>query len=180
LESSNAYAIATLIAIVVGPILAVAITRFIDRKVEARGRKLQLFRNLMQTRGLRIDPTHVAALNTVEIEFYGESQVVAAYKSYIEHLSAPMPTVDEQVRFFEQRTDLFMNLLHKMGTALKYRFDKRDLERLSYVPQGWDAQNTLQQDNARKLNQLLSNERALPITNFLSSNSPYPKPPEVE
>jgi hypothetical protein len=180
METSYWYAIATLVAIVVGPIAAVIVTRVLDGKSERRRRKTEVFRSLMQTRGIRLDPVHVAALNILEIEFYNEPKVRHAYVQYISHLSAPMPSVSEQDRFFQQRSDLFMNLLHEMGDALKFKFDKRDLERLSYVPQGWDADHSLQRKNAALLQQILSGERAIPITSIIAGPSPFPDPPQVE
>jgi hypothetical protein len=180
MENDVWYALSTLAAITLGPIIAVIVTRLIDRTREKRGRKLDVFRSLMQTRGIRLDPAHVAALNIFEIEFYREAKVREAYKVYIEHLSAPMPSVDERDRFFEQRSDLFMNLLAQIGHCLRYRFDKRDLERLSYVPQGWDTEQGIQRRNAEMLSQLLSGQRAIPITHQLGGTSPYPEPPRLD
>ncbi|MCB1478606.1 MAG: hypothetical protein KDJ62_06995 [Rhodobiaceae bacterium] len=174
------YALATLAAIVLGPILAVFITRIIDQTRENQRRKLEVFKSLMQTRGIRLDPVHVAALNIVEIEFYNEQNVREAFKKYIEHLSSPMPTVQEQDRYFNQRSDLFMNLLFEIGVSVKYKFDKRDLERLSYVPQGWDWDQSIHRRNAEMLAQLLSGQRAIPITQFMGSQSPYPEPPKID
>jgi len=180
MEASSWYALATLAAIVLGPILAVLVTRLIVAKREKKRRKFDVFSKLMQTRGIRLDPVHVAALNVVELEFFKEPLVRNAYKTYIEHLSSPMPAVAEQERYFEQRADLFMSLLSEIGNALGFHFDKRDLERLGYVPQGWDTDQTLQRKNAQMLNLLLSGERALPVTNYLSDTSPFPSPPELD
>jgi hypothetical protein len=94
MNPASYYALATLAAIVLGPVLAVIVTRFIDANTEKRRRKFDVFRNLMQTRGIRIDPIHVAALNVVEIEFFDDSDVRAAYRTYIEHLGAPMAVVE--------------------------------------------------------------------------------------
>ena len=168
------YALATLAAIMLGPIIAVIVTRILDRSAERRRRRLDVFRNLMQTRGVRLDPVHVAALNVVEIEFYKDTNVRNAFQSYIQHLSAPMPVVAEQDRFFDQRSDLFMVLLSEIGTSVGFTFDKRDLERLSYVPQGWDSDQNMQRKNAEMLGQLLSGQRAIPITQFTGGQSPYP------
>lgn len=174
------YALATLAAIALGPIIAVIVTRVLDRTAEKRRRRLDVFRNLMQTRGVRLDPVHVAALNVVEIEFYKDKNVRRAFQSYIQHLSAPMPVVAEQNRFFEQRSDLFMDLLSEIGSSVGFIFDKRDLERLSYVPQGWDSDQNMQRRNAEMIGQLLSGQRAMPITHFTGGQSPYPEPPRIE
>lgn len=177
MQTSDWYALATLIALFVGPISAVLVTRKVDEYAGKYERKLNVFRSLMQTRGIRLDPVHVAALNTVEIEFYKISSVRSSFKAYVDHLGAPLPEEKQQERFFEQRTDLFTTLIFEMGKSLKYQFDKRDLERLSYVPLGWNADQTLHRNNSQLLNQLLSGGRPLPVTTFLSSHSPYPEPP---
>lgn len=44
------YAVATLAAIALGPIIAVIITRLLGRAAEKRRRRQDVFRNLMQTR----------------------------------------------------------------------------------------------------------------------------------
>ncbi|UWQ32205.1 hypothetical protein K3555_16835 [Leisingera sp. M527] len=180
MQTETWYALATLAAIALGPIIAVIITRMLDRSAEKRRRRLDVFRNLMQTRGVRLDPVHVAALNLVEIEFYKDADVRGAFQSYIQHLSAPMPVVAEQDKFFDQRSDLFMNLLSEIGSSVGFTFDKRDLERLSYVPQGWDSDQNMQRRNAEMLGQLLSGQRAMPITHFTGGQSPYPEPPKIE
>lgn len=171
------YGWATLAAIVLGPIIAVLVTRWLDRSRETRRRRLDVFRNLMQTRGVRLDPVHVAALNILEIEFYYDGKVRKAFQEYIRHLSAPMPERAEEKRFLEQRSDLFMNLLFEVGSSVNLAFDKRDLERLSYVPQAWDSEQSMQRRNVEMLGQLLSGQRAMPITHFTGAQSPYPKPP---
>ncbi|MGO4917200.1 DUF6680 family protein [Pseudogemmobacter sp. W21_MBD1_M6] len=180
LQTETWYVLATLAAIALGPIIAVLVTRLLDGTREKRRRRLDVFRNLMQTRGVRLDPVHVAALNVVEIEFYKDGKVRQAFQSYIQHLSSPMPEVKEQDRFFEQRSDLFMNLLFEVGSSVGLAFDKRDLERLSYVPQGWDSDQTTQRKNAEMLGQLLSGKIAIPITHSIGTQSPYPEPPRIE
>lgn len=164
-------------AVIAGPILAVLATRYVDQLVEKRRRRLDVFRSLMETRGLRLDPSHVSALNLVDIEFYHDKKVRETYRRYIEHLSSPMPPVEEQPRFFDQRSNLFLDLLADMGSAVRMRFDKNDLQRLSYVPVAWDNDEAVRRKNMLLINQLLAGERPLPVTNFLSSTSPYPPPP---
>ncbi|WP_171124551.1 MULTISPECIES: DUF6680 family protein [unclassified Ruegeria] len=176
------YAILTLAAIVIGPISAVLITRWLDDRSEAKRRRFELFKDLMQTRGIRLDPVHVAALNIVELEFYDKQAVRAAFQKYIEHLSAPEPnSSDEDLnRHYDHRSDLFMDLVHQIGIVVGYNFDKRELERRSYVPKGWNDENFIQRKNAVLLNQLLEGHRPLPVSNFIAQNSPFPEPPELE
>lgn len=174
------YALATLVAIAFGPIVAVLTTRWLDGVHERRRRKLDVFKSLMQTRGIRLDPVHVAALNVVEIEFYNEHKIRNSYKAYIEHLSSPSPSPQEQDKFYDQRSDLFMNLLFEIGNSLNYQFDKRDLERHSYVPEGWGIEQGIQRRNAELLSKVLSGQIAIPITQFTGGHSPFPEPPNLE
>ena len=171
----------TLAAIILGPIIAVLLTRWIDRRSDRKARRMSVFRDLMRTRGIRLDPTHVAALNLVELEFYGDKKVRAAFKQYITHLSDPMPeNSDAQDRFIARRSDLFAELLFELGTVLEYNFDKRDLDRHSYAPRGWDVDESLQRRNAQLLNSILDGHRPIPVTNFFTANSPFPAPPKSE
>lgn len=182
MTSETVYALLTLIAIFAGPISAVLVTRFLDARNASQQRKYKLFRDLMQTRGIRLDPVHVAALNVVDLEFYNHQNVRTAFKSYIEHLSSPAPTGtdEDQERYFDQRADLFMDLIHEIGEVVGYRFDKRELERRSYVPQGWGDDQIMQRKNAAMLGQLLEGQRPLPVTNFLAQHTNFPPPPEVQ
>jgi hypothetical protein len=170
----------TLAAIVVGPILAVVVSQLRDDRRNAADRRLKVFRDLLQTRGLRLDPVHVGALNLVDLEFYRFPDVRSSYANYISHLNSPMPPVDEQGRYFSQRYDIFLNLLAAMAKSLKFDFDKRELERNSYVPVAWDDQQELQRQNAVLLNQLLSGQRNLPISTYVPASSPFPEPPQVD
>jgi hypothetical protein len=47
---------------------------------------MDVFRTLMRTRRMRLNPDHVGALNLVEIEFYRQADVIAAWETYWEHL----------------------------------------------------------------------------------------------
>jgi len=156
--------IATIGAIVVGPVLAVQVTRKLDIKREAKERKLKVFRDITGTRGVTLDPAHVAALNVVEIDFYEDQEVVSAYRAYIRKLNSAAPPEDQRKRFFDEQDDLFLDLIQCMGRHLGYQFDKRELQRTGYAPRGWFDDQRLQRDNALRLASLLEGGRALPIS----------------
>lgn len=156
--------IATIGAIVVGPILAIQIARKRDIEREAKERKLRVFRDIMGTRGVLLDPAHVAALNVVEIDFYEDREVVSAYRSYMQKLNSAAPTDDQSTRFYDEKDDLFLDLVQSMGRHLGYQFDKRELQRTGYAPKGWFDDQNLQRDNAIRLASLLEGKRTLPIS----------------
>lgn len=66
--------IVNLIAIILGPILAIQVSKVIEHFKERRERKLSIFKVLMTTRATPIDIRHVEALNMIDIEFYGEDK----------------------------------------------------------------------------------------------------------
>lgn len=170
--------VATIIAIILGPVLAVIITRIIDRRNEMRERKLRIFRELMQTRMLQIDPSHVGALNLVELEFYGDSDIVQAYRTYIQHLSSAMPMPDDQIRFFEERRDHFLTLMQSIGRNLGYNFDKREIDRLGYAPLGWSNDQQMVRNNVKLLSEVLSGDRPIRIAPHAAGQ--FPPPPKIE
>lgn len=169
----------TFFAILLGPIVAIQITRALDKKRDERERRIAIFRGLMRTRQMRLAHDHVGALNLIQLEFYGDDDVVAAYKEYINHLNMALPSPDEQERFFRHRDDLFVDLVCAIGKLLNYSFDKRDLGRLAYAPVGWERDENRQRYNQLLLTELLEGKRSLPIAPLHhGGTSAFPPPPK--
>ena len=169
----------TIIAIVVGPIVAVSITLWRDRRNEVKRRKRDILASLMRTRSSRLSAEHVGALNLVQLEFHGRTAIIEAYQRYIEHLGTPLPAVDQQNQFFQQRETRFLHLLNAIAGGLGYEFDKKDLESLSYSPRGWHDSESIQHDNMLLLWQLLRGDRALRVrSETTEERGPFPPPPE--
>ena len=169
----------TIIAIITGPVAAVLITRWLDRKHDKRRRQNEVLMSLMRTRGARLSAEHVGALNIIQLEFHGRQSILAAYQRYIEHLGFPLPPVAEQQAFFAQREDRFLELIASIASDLNYQFDKRNLERLSYAPQAWGDDEWLQRGNMVLLRQLLAGDRPLRVTTDIpQEDDPFPPPPE--
>lgn len=57
------------LAVFLGPVVAVRLTRFLDDRKEVRERKLWIFKTLMATRAYTLAQTHVEALNRIDLEF---------------------------------------------------------------------------------------------------------------
>ena len=110
--------ILTIVAIIVGPIAAVLITRFLDRRNERKRRQNEILTSLMRTRATRLSAEHVGALNIIQLEFHEKEPIITAYQNYIEHLSVPLPPVDEQDHFLEQREGLFLILISEIAKHL--------------------------------------------------------------
>jgi len=162
-------------AVLVAPLLALQAQWLLQLRREKRQRKLWLFKTLMSTRGTRLAPDHVTALNSIEVEFHKETganrEVVAAWRNYLDHLNTSPPINQEtgQVeptehnRWNEKQDELFISLLYRMALALDYDFDEVLLKRGFYAPKG---HNDLELDQLllrKGLLQVLGGTRAVGV-----------------
>ena len=124
-----------IVAVFLGPIVAVQLTRYLDNKNEVKSRKLELFRTLMSTRAYSISWEHVSALNRIDVEFDNkilkEKEVLNSWKSYLDLLGDKNITGEN---WSAKRIDLFVDLLHKMALVLDYDFDKTHIKNSAYSP----------------------------------------------
>ncbi|KWV59823.1 hypothetical protein AS156_30325 [Bradyrhizobium macuxiense] len=132
---------ATIVAIVYGPIRAVEITRHKDIERDAETRKRLILSTLMRTRKMVMHPDHVSALNQVQLEFFNYQMVVDAYRAYIANLSETVPPPGNDLRnFLTRRNDLFFDLLYAIAIASGVALDRHELDRLAYIPLGWQTE----------------------------------------
>lgn len=177
----NGETMATLLAIILGPIMAVYVTRSLDNKRAERERKYHLLSELMRTRRARLDPAHVSALNLVELEFYGATEIRASFKAYVRHLNSAWPESHEELqRHNNEGDDLFSELLKDVAKSLGYNFDKRDLDRLGYLPTGLGEQHDNQMANSKYLREVFEGRRSIPIFNYIQNDKLFPPPPKKQ
>jgi hypothetical protein len=170
--------IATIVAIFWGPIKAVQITRAHDPYREERRRKLDIFNALMRTRRIILSHDRVMALNLVQAEFYDDTRVIESFKRYIEHFSQPVPK-DQAQWFFEAREDLSLEMIKEIARCLGFNFDKHELKRYAYSPQGWQTEQEEFQVFRRLMIEVLSGVRGLPVAEFKGNSTKFPPPPSV-
>ena len=124
-------------AVLLGPLIAVQLTRFLDDLKEEKGRKLWVFKTLMASRAQGLSAVHVEALNRIELEFTpkksSDKAVLEAWKAYLDFLGDKNFPADT---WPTRRTDLFVDLLHKMGKGLNYDLDKTTIKNSIYSPTG--------------------------------------------
>jgi Family of unknown function (DUF6680) len=176
--------VATVFAIVLGPIKAVQITRANDEAREAKRRKHEVFHALMKTRRITLAPEHVMALNLVQVEFYDHPKIDYAYKAYMALLSRkpPEPSDPNADQFFEEQEDALYDLLFEIGAQLGYNYDKRDLKKLAYGPRGWQTDETQLRALRSLMIDTLVGRRAVPVMDFdktLRGSGRFPPPPEA-
>lgn len=171
----------TVSAIIIGPIVAVFISRKTDDRSKERQRKVDIFRSLMKTRRNVLDLEHVGALNLIELEFYSEDKVTKCLHDYIDFRNSTLPPTNQEdgIRHAERGDALLYDLIQAVGQTINYNFDKHDLKRFSYTPQGWSDDNFLVRKNAEQIRLLLAGKISLPITILPpQQQSAFPPVPE--
>lgn len=126
-----------LLAIILGPILAVQIQKLLERQKEEKQRKLDVFKTLMATRGNVLSHYHVEALNRIDLEFSGNDKyeaVISAWKEYFDNLSIKLETNEQIAVWTNNNVELLANLLFEMGKVLGYNFDRALIKRNWYSP----------------------------------------------
>lgn len=169
--------VATIAAIIWGPIRAVKITRELDDRREKKARRYAIFSDLMKTRRARLDGVHVSALNLIELEFYDNEKVVSSFRDYAKNL-ANYPEDPEAIRRHVEEGDaLFASMLKEIASILGYQFDKDDLHRLSYFPRGIGEHQDAIVRNAKLMVEVLEGRRSIPITNYIQNDKIFPPTP---
>jgi len=168
-----------IIAVLLAPLLALQAQRLLDSRRDAKGRKLWIFRTLMGTRGAKLAPDHVQALNLIDLEFTENKHepIREKWKVYLDHLGALRELSQEQKQ--EQLTtwtskgdDLLAELLQAMGAALRFKYDLVHIKRAIYSPQGYADIEFENQIIRRQLMAVLSGKQYLTtITSVLPNNA---------
>lgn len=169
-------------AIILGPILAVQIEKYLERRREKKNRRLSVFKTLMATRGSVLSWAHVEALNRIDLEFSGEKkfdEVTKAWKEYFDNLSQKAQTPEEVAVWTKKNEDLLADLLYEMGKSLGFKFDKVLIKRNVYSPVG-HARMELEQEQIRSsMLEILSGDKGFPIT-LISDNDAIKKQEELQ
>lgn len=180
--------LATIAAVVVGPVIAVLITRYLDKLRADKARKLDIFRTLMRTRRLPLDSDHVGSLNLVEVEFIDHPDVVRAWKAYLTNLREELPPIEQKNRYAEtirQRETLLTKLIDEIAKVLEIKVKQLDILEGNYMPKGWADDEWEQQLVRRGLINVLYGKASSPIQlhqprqDQLHQN-PYPPPPDTK
>lgn len=176
--------IATAGAAIIGPAVAVWITRMSDDRKEVRARRMDIFRTLMRTRKMPIHFDHVGALNLIEIEFAKDANVIAAWKNYLKNLGERLPpdaSKDRETKFSKARENLLTKLIYEISKVLKFKVEQLDILEGNYIPQGWNDDDWEQKLVRKALIDVLGGRRPLLIQPHApnQNNGLYPPAPEV-
>jgi hypothetical protein len=161
----------TIAAIISGPVLALLVQRILDNLREAKQRKLDVFRSLMTSRGTRLAPRFVEALNLIDLEFKGEAPVLNAWKELQDHYfewgqKSDAESAAEAKELNNRAVELLSDLLMRMGSVVGYSFDKVFIKKGFYYPKG--LVNVEQEQHAlrQSLLKVFNGQSLLPVAVF--------------
>ena len=166
-------------AMLLGPILAIQIQKFLETRRELRRTRMHLFHTLMQTRGNRLDPTHVQALNSIDLLFHKDKKVVDAWRVYHDHLtSLDRPPSDAQPdQWIKRDEDYLVELLAALSRTLGYDFDTAQLKRAIYAPRVHAEHQSDSEVIRRSLADILSGKQVIPVRLTDAPTTPGPQRP---
>lgn len=162
-------------ATLLGPIVAVQLTRWLDDIRSKKDRKFAIFTALMATRAYNTSYGHVEALNRIDVEFSEkkDKKVIDSWKAYHDHLSS---RINSQDLWNEKCISLFSDLLYEMSENLGYSFDKTYIKNMAYSPIRHGILENEQDKLRQALISVLEDGKSIPIsiTNFPTAESSVP------
>jgi len=175
-EAGVAMAILTVIAIIMGPLVALWLQRMAEDRRERRQRKFDVFKTLMTNRATPLAYQYVQALNLIDVVFNAENKeekaVRTAWGILLDHLN----TNKAQPDFVEKIRTLTATLLAAMGKCLGFDFGEVYLKRHAYQPEGHGKLEEEQNELRRLLLEALRGNRRIPIAVFPDDFQPIVLP----
>lgn len=147
-----------IIAVIIGPIIAVSITLWYQSHKEKRDAKIRLFLNLMAHRKSN-PPTfeRVNSLNLIDVVFSGHPKVLQLWHEYYDLLHTQPPN-------FELWEHKHIDMLSEMGQALGYKKLKQTEIEKFYTPVAHGTQAELNEKMQREFLRVLENTASFVVT----------------
>jgi len=170
-------------ALLLAPVFAVQVQKFLEGLREKRNRRMQIFQTLMASRAVRLSFEHVRSLNMIDLEFsarrtFGinrqskkDAGVIDAWKMHRRHLQQDVSDEDSKA-WANEKENRFRDLLFAMSTALGYEFDKAELESGAYNPDANFYQDLSARSIIRNLDGVLMGKRAINVVAWEGKRPP--------
>ena len=110
----KSFEILSIISVLLSPLIAVQVTKWLDRIKEDENRKLEIFRILMGQRGMYPRTNEfIIALNQIDIVYYNNPKVLEKWKKFYEVTLPNHPELSDNSKYLNE-------LLFQMAKVLKY------------------------------------------------------------
>jgi hypothetical protein len=176
--------VVSIVAIISGPLIALALQRRVEDRREKRKLKLEVFRSLMMYRATPLSPSYVQALNQIDVVFHGdnglEKAVRDAWSTLLDHLTYYAQSQMGEAEKWEKTRTLTSVLLAAMGKCLGFEFNDVYLRRHAYHPQALTQLESDQIQLRTALLNVLVRGHRIPVAIFPDQFDPLRLPPEGE
>ena len=136
------YELITIVAILVGPVVAVAIQLLAEARRQKKEQQTNTMRMLVSTRHMPSDAAYSTAINMIPIDFNDNQKVMAAWNTYIETIKF-QPTAENvsvhEKKIVTKQTKLIFEIMKSLG----YNLPETDIETTPYAAGGWVARDNL-------------------------------------
>lgn len=140
----------TLVGIILGPIVAVLISIWLEGRRRDYDQKLIILRLLLTTRHLVGDPNYSAAINLIPVEFAGEHAVQTAYREFIEAAHADV-TEENRQKAHERTVTKQTKLIYAIARSMKFNIAETDIQTAAYASEGWIQRDNLALDSQKAM-----------------------------
>jgi hypothetical protein len=142
--------IINLIAIVAGPIVAVAITLWIEDRRKGRDSKIIVLRMLLSTRHLPSDPGYSVAVQLVPVEFNKCPNVLRAHQEFLSAANIPLDGKNDEQIGRNTRTKL-VRMIYEMAIAVGLKLRETDIDTGSFGTKGFYERDGLLLDSQKAM-----------------------------
>ncbi|MHC0440277.1 DUF6680 family protein [Flavobacterium sp. 3-210] len=120
----SAYEIITILSVLSSPLIAVQVTKLLDKVKEDKNRKMEIFKILMGQRGMYPRSNEfIIALNQIDIVYYNNTKVLEKWKKFYEVTLPNHPELSDNGKYLNE-------MLFQMAKVLKYNnLDSIDIGR---------------------------------------------------
>ena len=136
----------TLAGIVLGPIIAVAITLIYESRRRKREGKNNIFKLLLNTRHMPSDGLYCVAINSIPAEFSTNKKVMEAWEAYLNEVRYK-PTPENQETHDKTMKSKQSKLIYEVGRALGYKLAESDIDLSAYISSGFVFRDTTYLDS---------------------------------
>lgn len=134
--------IINILAVLIGPLVAVIITQRLQQKKDKRQDKIEVFRHLMTYRHLGYyDSNSVNIINSIPIVFWDNDEVIQAYYQYLDLLNSDKTNLQEKLKQIDFRKN---DMLETMAKSLGYDNINWCIIRKSYLPKELINENKME------------------------------------
>ncbi|HEV7341586.1 MAG TPA: DUF6680 family protein [Sphingopyxis sp.] len=145
------YEILTLIGIILGPIAAVIITLWAQKRSEKKQRRIEVLRTLWDTHYDASQPEYSRVIRMVPIEFNDENAVMTAWRRYMRNVDtrpSPEGAAAHEKEFADAKNDLIASVAKAVGINVT----DRDIRDSVYIATSYT--NRIKQTNDAEMAQI--------------------------